>query len=74
MSNERKTGVLQSWHSEKGLWGIVAVNWREHYFLHVSGITTAPDSGPVVGMQVEFDTAPPFRNGKLPNAVNAEVA
>jgi len=70
--SDRKTGVLQSWYPEKG-WGIVSITWREHYFLHVSSVVTAPDSGPATGMIVEFDVAPPFKNGKLPSAINAAL-
>jgi len=60
-------GTLKSWHGD---WGLVRVNRREQYFLHTTNITEGPDE-PLIGSSVLFEIAPPYKNGKLPQAVNA---
>lgn len=66
----RKKGVLTKW-TDRG-WGIVGVNRVEAFFLHAKNIDEGP-LNPAPGMMVEFDAAPPFKDGKLPAAINAVI-
>jgi hypothetical protein len=67
------TGKIQSW-STRG-YGIVAVTFKEVYFLHASSVTEIPDGVdvPPVGAVVHFDVAPAHRGGRYPQAVNARI-
>jgi len=68
-----KTGKLLSW-SERG-YGLVAVTFREIYFLHSADVVEAPDGmlTPPIGVIVHFDTAPAQNNGRYPRAINARI-
>ena len=66
-----KQGVLKSWHPLKGF-GTVVINRYEAYFLHTTSVVEGPEN-PALGSTVYFDAAPAFRNGKLPQAVNAVI-
>lgn len=72
MSTEKqKQGTLISWYPLKGF-GIVKITRQEAYFLHTSNVVEGPEN-PALGSTVHFDVAPPTRNGKLPNAINAVI-
>jgi hypothetical protein len=66
-----KQGILVSWNQIRGF-GVVVVSRTENYFLHTRSIVEGPEV-PARGSVVYFDVAPPFNNGKLPNAVNAII-
>jgi len=68
-----KVGKLRSWN-EAG-YGLVIVSVKEKYFLHASNISQIPDdlTEPVIGSEVQFEVAPPYKNGKLHQAVNAVI-
>ena len=69
--NRTKQGILKSWHPLKGF-GTVVVTRHEAYFLHTTSVVEGPEN-PALGSTVYFDAAPAFRNGKLPQAVNAVI-
>lgn len=68
-----KVGKLVSWNQVG--YGLVAVTLQERYFLHVSAIDAIPEGTvtPVIGSSVEFEVAPPYKNGKLSRAIRARV-
>ena len=63
----RKRGFLESWYPTGH--GMVSVG-KDLYFLHRTNIATGD---PIVGSVVEFDIAPPFRNGKFEQAIAAVI-
>jgi hypothetical protein len=68
--NDKKRGVLTAWF-ERG-YGFVIGEGRQQYFLHTTSIIDGP-AIPVRGSAVEFEAAPPYKGGKLPQAVNAVI-
>jgi cold shock CspA family protein len=72
---EKKTGILRSWHDERGF-GVIQVGpplSQDRYFLHVSQIRTGTAT-PTVGMVVTFSVSPkPVKEGNLPAAIDADV-
>ncbi len=67
----KKQGILKSWDSLRGF-GTVVITRHEAYFLHTTSVLEGPEN-PALGSTVYFDAAPAFRNGKLPQAVNAVI-
>ncbi len=67
----KKQGLLKSWDSLRGF-GTVVITRHEAYFLHTTSVLEGPEN-PALGSTVYFDAAPAFRNGKLPQAVNAVI-
>jgi cold shock CspA family protein len=67
----KKQGILKSWNSLRGF-GTVVITRHEAYFLHTTSVIEGPEN-PALGSIVYFDAAPAFRNGKLPQAVNAVI-
>jgi cold shock CspA family protein len=66
-----KTGILRSWHSERGF-GILSAKRNEAYFLHTNNVLEGPEE-PAIGSLVEFDVAPADNNGKFPQAIRAKI-
>jgi cold shock CspA family protein len=66
----KQRGVLVSWF-ESG-YGFVIGEGRRQFFLHTTTIVEGP-AIPVRGSMVEFEIAPPYNGGKLPQAVNARI-
>lgn len=67
----KKQGILKSWDSLRGF-GTVVITRHDAYFLHTTSVLEGPEN-PALGSTVYFDAAPAFRNGKLPQAVNAVI-
>jgi cold shock CspA family protein len=60
-------GTVQSFNMLKG-YGWILADWRTRIYFHVSQWKS--DTKPVVGLLVEFDIAPPRKDGQHQQAMN----
>jgi hypothetical protein len=66
-------GIIRFWKDKAG-YGIVSVGLTDQYFLHITGIVSAPQGvTDPTGCSVSFDVAEPYKNGKLKRAINATI-